>query len=133
VPRNLWRQRGMFGGWQESRAAGKNVWRLAGILAPASCGAFADERRIVAREADACGRETLIQLASGSAAPRVPQSWSSTDSAPRHTGKLIATLRCAAPARRGAFDPRPAARHAFPVGRHAIDERSVVTYYRRRA
>jgi hypothetical protein len=32
-------------------------------VAPARCGAFADERRIVAAmEAAACGRETLIQL-----------------------------------------------------------------------
>jgi hypothetical protein len=40
---------------------------------------------------------------SGSAAPRLPQSWSSTDSAPRQTGKLIAALCCDSPARCVAF------------------------------
>jgi hypothetical protein len=60
-----------------------------------------------ATHADACGCETLIQSPRAVRRRRIPQSWCSTDSAFR-TGALIATFRCAVPARslmRGASLP----------------------------
>jgi hypothetical protein len=66
--------------------------------APARRGAVVDESGIIAAQADArCSSSRL-----GRAAPRLPLSSSSTDSGSSHLAR-IATLRCAAPARRGAF------------------------------
>ena len=51
--------------------------------APARCGAFADERRGGGRRRRLGADTKRASASSGSAAPRLPQSWSSTDSAPR--------------------------------------------------
>jgi len=72
---------------------------------PGRCSAFADARRIVAGVG---GGRVQTRKAHpgrfGKCGSALPQSWRPTGSTPRHTGVLIATRRCAAPARGGAFD-----------------------------
>jgi len=83
------------------------------VRAPAPCGAFVDERRVVvATKAGGCtdarappwSRSSPRALRCGtSAGGTVHEARDRMDNRPLHTGALIATFRCAAPAHCGAF------------------------------
>ena len=81
--------------------------------APARGGALADERRVVADDEVGRRRACTSQVASFAAGVA---NWRSNGERSPHTGVLIATFRCTAPARCGAFADERRAVAATTVG-----------------